>query len=92
MRKEMIFGLITVITGFLSFIIPNRKTLLAAVVFSFIVTVLTILFPLKITGIYKMATMPCRLGALPGLMPTGIITALLSLAGLIAYRKENEDN
>ncbi len=87
-----ILGLISILTGLIPVIRPNKITLLIAVITSFVVSILTILFPLKITGICMMATMPCRFGTLPGLVTAGLLMLFLGVVGLIVYRKDNEKN
>jgi hypothetical protein len=48
--------------------------------------VLVILFPLRLTGLCNMATMPCRMGTLPALVTIAVMMAITALSGMVQAR------
>ncbi len=82
-----LLGALTVLIGIVSVLFPKRKVLISAFVLSIAISVFIILFPIKITGICKMATMPCRMGTLPGLVVAGIVLGTVSVFGFVKQMK-----
>jgi len=87
LRAETLLGAVTIILGVLPLLWPQRKALMAATWASVGVAVLAVLFPTVITGLCKVATMPCRLGTLPALETVATLLVINAIFGLLIYRK-----
>lgn len=85
LHAEVVLGAITVATGFLLLISSTFRLRLAAYVVVLTVAVLAVLFPVTITGVCKMPTMPCRLGTVPALVTVGVFLGIVGLWGMISF-------
>lgn len=83
---ETALGILTVGIGALALARPRRKILSATSASLLVVAALVSLFPLWITGMCKVATMPCRIGTLPGLILIAVLLAITSVAGMVQAR------
>ncbi len=86
LKAETVLGLLTISVGAISLVRPRRKILIGSSAALLILSGLVALFPLQITGLCKMATMPCRMGTLPALITLSILMAIIGVAGIIQGR------
>jgi hypothetical protein len=87
MKAETVLGAAAILAGFIPILWPGGKQILAASVAALVIAVLAALFPLYITGMCRMATMPCRMGTLPALVTLAILTGATGAAGFFLSRK-----
>jgi len=82
-----ILGIAGIVVGLVIQIIPYRKAALPASIVVVVLGVLVVLFPTAITGVCRVAIMPCVYGTKPALIFAGIVMVLFGIAGLILNRK-----
>lgn len=87
LSAETVLGAVAIIMGLIPLFWPHKRTVLAASISSAVIAALAALFPLAITGMCKVATMPCRLGTEPALYTVATLMMLTAALGLLAYRK-----
>lgn len=87
LKAETVLGAVAIVAGLVPLFWPGRRVLLFSSIAVLFVAVFAVLFPAVITGVCKVPTMPCRLGTLPALVITGVLTGMAGLAGIIMSRK-----
>ena len=94
LKVVTILGLLVIAFGGFLISRPQPINLLISAAAVSIIGILTILFPFAITGMCKVATMPCRLGTLPALIAIGVLMDLAGTAGIFIFimNKKNEKN
>ncbi|HUT52522.1 MAG TPA: DUF4418 family protein [bacterium] len=86
LQAETVLGAAAIVIGFIPVLWPRKKAVLGASLGAAAVAVLAVLFPLAITGLCKVVTMPCRLGTLPALETVATLMMLAAALGLTVYR------
>ncbi|MCP4600415.1 MAG: DUF4418 family protein [Proteobacteria bacterium] len=84
---ETIIGIIISAIGLVMVIWPRQRTVFVSSISVFILAILAVLFPVAITGVCKMSTMPCRLGTVPALVTGAVLIGAIALVGLAQSRK-----
>ncbi len=87
LKAETVLGGITILAGMLPVLWPKRKLALPVSVSVIILAVLASLFPAYITGMCRMATMPCNLGTTPAIIIVSILMGLSGATGIFLNRK-----
>jgi Domain of unknown function (DUF4418) len=87
LKAETIIGGITILAGMLPILWPKRKLVIPVAGFTIVLAVLSALFPTYITGMCKMATMPCNLGTTPAIIIISILMASGGVTGIFLNRK-----
>ncbi len=84
---ETIIGIIIAVIGLVMAIRPRQRIVFVSSISVCILAILAVLFPIAITGVCKMSTMPCRLGTVPALVTASLLMGATALAGLLLSRK-----
>jgi hypothetical protein len=82
-----VIGVIGVVVGIVMQIIPYKRNAHLASIAVAVLGGLVILLPTVITGVCKVATMPCVYGTKPALIVAGSIMVIFGALGFILYRK-----
>ena len=80
---ESALGIITLALGVAALARPSRKSVFTVSCLLMAVAILVSLFPLWLTGVCKMSTMPCRTGALPALVTISVMMAVTAVSGMV---------
>ena len=84
---ETALGAAALVLGLFPVLWPGKNAVLGASIGAAVVAALVVLFPVAITGMCKVVTMPCRLGTLPALETAATLMMLTAALGLAVYRK-----
>jgi len=80
-------GLLAIIIGVVPTLWPRKKIVYAAAAATLPLALLTSVFPFKITGMCMDPTMPCNLGATPGVVTVSILMALIGIVGILVSKR-----
>jgi hypothetical protein len=86
LKAETALGLLTVGIGLIALMRPTRRVLFSASSALLVLAGFVVLFPLQLTGLCLNSAMPCRTGALPGLVALAVLMAMVSVLGLVQAR------
>jgi hypothetical protein len=82
-----IFGIIGIVIGVVVQVRPGRVIAIAASIAIAVLGGLVILFPTAITGVCRVANMPCVYGTKPALIVAGFVMVLFGIAGFYLFGK-----
>ena len=82
-----ILGIIGIVIGVIVQVRPGRIIAIAASISFAVLGGLVILFPTAITGVCKVANMPCVYGTKPALIVAGFVMVLFGISGFYRFGK-----
>jgi hypothetical protein len=82
-----ILGIIGIVIGVIVQVRPGRVIAIAASISFAALGGLVILFPTAITGVCRVANMPCVYGTKPALIVAGFVMVLFGIAGFYLFGK-----
>jgi hypothetical protein len=82
-----LFGIIGIVIGFIVQVRPGRVIAVASSLAFAVLGGLVILFPTAITGVCRVAAMPCVYGTKPALIVAGFVMVLIGIVGFYLFRK-----
>jgi hypothetical protein len=82
-----ILGIIGIVIGVIVQVRPGRVIAIAASISFAVLGSLVILFPTAITGVCRVANMPCVYGTKPALIVAGFVMVLFGIAGFYRFGK-----
>ena len=82
-----ILGIIGIVIGVIMQVQPGRVIAIAASISFAVLGGLVILFPTAITGVCRVANMPCVYGTKPALIVAGFVMVLFGVSGSYIFRK-----
>ena len=88
LRAATILGVLTMFAGLLSLLFKQYLAGFISAVATAVIGVLLILFPVFITGVCRMPTMPCVYGTKPALITAGIVLTLAGCIGGLLMKKK----
>jgi hypothetical protein len=86
LQAETVLGAAAMVIGLIPLLWPQKSSVLWASIAAAALAVLAVLFPLEITGLCRVVTMPCRLGTLPAVETVATLMMLTAALGLTVYR------
>jgi hypothetical protein len=87
MEAEAALGAAVAALGLVPIIWPRRRAMLTASLGALIAYALAIIFPLYITGLCRMPTMPCQKGTFPAIVALALLLAVAGIAGRVPSRR-----
>jgi vacuolar-type H+-ATPase subunit I/STV1 len=87
LKAATVLGVLAMCTGILPLLVKQRWAILIAAALAAIFGVLLILFPIAITGVCRIPTMPCVFGTKPALIIAGIVLFLAGGVGGLLIKK-----
>jgi Domain of unknown function (DUF4418) len=88
LHAEIIIGILIMLVGVVAAIWQFRAIRIVGAIVLAVLAILIALFPLGITGVCKISSMPCRLGTVPGLCTMAILIGILATGSLISKLME----
>ena len=80
---ESALGILTIAVGGIALRSASKKNMIVVSASLMVLAIMVCLFPLRLTGLCKMATMPCRMGTLPALITISIMMAITAVSGMV---------
>lgn len=87
LKAATLLGILVTLSGLLPFMVKQRWVNIVTIAVTVVCGILLILCPTVLTGVCKVATMPCVYGTKPALIIAGIVLILAGGAGALVLKK-----
>jgi len=89
-QAEIGLGIIIVLLGIATAVIKNRDIRIGISFSQLLISILILLYPLKLIGLCKMSNMACRLRTLPSLFVTSVLLLIISAVNIWHLSKKGK--